>query len=81
MNGSHAPKDAPALQRLTEKANEICCEHIKKYGFGPGLHDFEEAFAPILKDVLLNERLQEQIAFGEGDTRRNRIFELLMELR
>jgi hypothetical protein len=80
MNGAHYDAQAPLLQKLVETVNELCCEHVKKTGFAPGLHDFEEKLAVIVRDGVLTALLNEQIFHGGGESREKRIGELLMKL-
>ena len=80
MNGAHYDARASLLQKLVEIANEICCEQVKKTNFAPGVHDFEERFAPVIRDAVLTALLNEQIFHGEGDSRKKRINELLLDL-
>jgi len=80
MNGAHYDAQASLLQKLVEIANEISCESVKSTGFAPGVHDFEERFAPVVRDGILTALLNEQIFHGEGKTRERRISNLLLEL-
>lgn len=82
MNGAHYDAQAPLLQKVVEIVNEICCEHIKKTGgFAPGIHDFDERLAPIIRDGILTALLNEQVHHTvEGKTRDKRIADLLLEL-
>jgi hypothetical protein len=80
MNGAHFDKKAAFVQKLAEIANEICCQHVQRTGFAPGIHDFEERFAPIVRTELLHTCLNEQLFNGEGESRRKRMRELLLEL-
>jgi hypothetical protein len=80
LNGAHFDKKASLVQKLSEIANEICCEHVERTGFAPGIHEFEERFAPIIRTELLQTCLNEQLFHGEGDSRRVRLRELLLDL-
>jgi hypothetical protein len=80
LNGAHFDKNASLLQRLVEIANELCCEHVKRTGFAPGIHDFEERFGPIVRTALLQTCLNEQLFHGEGESREKRMRDLLLEI-
>lgn len=80
MNGAHYDAQASLLQKLVEIANEIACETVKRTGFAPGKHDFEERFAPVVRDGILTALLNEQIFHGGGPNCEKRISNLLLEL-
>jgi hypothetical protein len=79
MNGAHYDAQASLLQKLVEIANDICCKGAHT-GLSAGKHDFEERFAPVVRDGILTALLNEQIFHGGGPNSEKRISNLLLEL-
>lgn len=84
VNGAYAPKNAPALQRLAEIANQIVCDYLRKnelpVRWAPGRHDFIEKFSPILQTALLTVELDTLARFDTEEKRLQRMREIVLEL-